>query len=309
MSISFRSRSGKAHAGFTLVELLVVIGIIAILISLLLPALNKVRKLAIRTQCASNMRQCYYSLSMYANDNSGRFPTLGITLQNGGYAPNYWFEGVDAVNSILDLGASYILKVYCANNPAIMYCPAWSQNTVYYDAALLNFDGNPSGVANWWWNYGSGGKAPANGLYSVNYLHIFGYEFMCSGAMNGVYMGPNPYLAPPYPAATTQHGIANAYYVASNRESGNKCLIADDSCYIGTLASGGFGYQGFQNWDMAHTSSGNQPFSPPEGANHCNLDGSVTWNMGKQMQMQFYQYYNFAGSQPTNNNYYYGWWW
>lgn len=71
-----KAESRSRSAGFTLVELLVVIGIIAVLIAILLPALQKARQAAQSVVCMSNLRQIGVALELYANGHNGYQPPV-----------------------------------------------------------------------------------------------------------------------------------------------------------------------------------------------------------------------------------------
>src|ERR1700683_5362051 len=69
----------RIYLAFSLVELLIVIGIITILIALLLPALGRVREQARQVQCLSNLRQLGIAILMYTNENAGMLPRSAPT--------------------------------------------------------------------------------------------------------------------------------------------------------------------------------------------------------------------------------------
>jgi prepilin-type N-terminal cleavage/methylation domain-containing protein/prepilin-type processing-associated H-X9-DG protein len=133
----------RAHPGFTLVELLVVIGIIAVLVGLLLPAVQKARATALRAQCGNNLRQIGLGIFMYADSHNRQLPPLPSVapVSNPNEDTAGYFAGLLPSPTAPDNLAN-VLFDYVGKDRRIFRCPM--------DAQARDAQGNPIPGASYW---------------------------------------------------------------------------------------------------------------------------------------------------------------
>src|SRR5262249_40564312 len=111
--------SCSRRQGFTLIELLVVIAIIATLIGLLLPAVQKVREAAARTQSANNLKQLTLATHMYEGD-FNKLPANAVTLPSGLRVSCHWLLLPYIEQTTLQTASGVSNATYLANAKAIV---------------------------------------------------------------------------------------------------------------------------------------------------------------------------------------------
>jgi prepilin-type N-terminal cleavage/methylation domain-containing protein len=149
--------SPQKKNGFTLVELLVVIGIIAVLISLLLPTLGRAREAAYRTNCLSNLRQLHIAMVEYSWKFKDRVP-LGYVH---GYRQMNYMVWSDASKEYVLYGL--LVESGIAKQSNILYCPSRSD-----DSNGFNTLNNP-------WPPGKDPSKPTRASYALRPVVDWGF--------------------------------------------------------------------------------------------------------------------------------------
>ena len=108
---------------FTLVELLVVIGIIAVLMSVLIPAIGRAREAAVAVKCQSNLRQLMSAQLMFANEHRGHLTGNQNDVTRPNREETDWMFGQSF--ELNDAPQEGTLFPYTNRSPGLYRCPAW----------------------------------------------------------------------------------------------------------------------------------------------------------------------------------------
>jgi prepilin-type N-terminal cleavage/methylation domain-containing protein len=237
-------------AGFTLLELLVVIGVIAILVVLELPVLAAGKSNSRIAICASHVRQLALSCQIYANENADRLPVLT------GSASWVWDLPASAANALLNCGAQ----------TNTFYCPG--------TAPRFTDTQNWSGPGSTLWGFGST-------------YHIIGYSLAFSGSNSRLATTNQNTTIQPEAIANFPSAGVSTIYRASERVLVADAILSAGNLQPGyahpennyTSIAGGYTYNGVTWPHVSPHLKGNVPL----GGNLGFKDGHVDWRDFKLM--------------------------
>ena len=165
--------------GFTLVELLVVIAIIALLMGILMPALARVRQIAYRMVCGTNLSGIGKGMLMYSNDHDEEYPIAGLRnsiWSKGGYIPDFdartrllAFQEATGRGGATITSSMYLLIRYADLQPKHFNCKGDVGTKVFKVSDEV--DDSQLDVTEVW-DFGSGNQALDPGFYNSYSYHL-----------------------------------------------------------------------------------------------------------------------------------------
>ena len=305
----------RTVSGFTLIELLVVISIIALLISLLLPALAKAKDAAEQTICASNLRQIGVAMQEYSNE-FGAFP-----VTNDDMLPFGGFRTATGANFVAQWGFSLLynesfgvvnnqmvnvrpgiltpspkgISILFSTQPGVISQPDQIQPNFYYPNAttgLLDRWDFYSGYC-YWVDRGIG-NAPANSNFPLGYSPAYDMR------VRELATGPYPRL--PNYSTWSFYNTNTAHMPTENPQSNPGSILASDVALISTVGvvptDPGTYMGAMETWGQGANGSGSA-YAPasnhvdrpnnnylPDGVHELYNEGAVVWQPMSQVKIR-----------------------